>query len=327
MVCGGEAGDRPRIVDRIVEHGLCERQIYAIMRYRRYVFVFHQDFPLPTQVIDSLAELKPFIADCKGQFKSIGVVPTMGALHAGHLSLAKASLSQADVTIVTIFVNPTQFAPTEDLAAYPRTLEQDLQQLGQLGDIVVFAPSEADVYPPEATTRVIPPKISKKLEGEFRPTHFAGVATVVLKLLNMTQADKAFFGQKDFQQVAVVKQMVKDLNVPCEICACPIVRDEDGLALSSRNAYLSAEGREVALTLSKTLDEIESQIKSGLTDGFEVITEMRQMLIDGGVDSIDYAIVVNPVDLETSDPIRLPVVALIAAHVGKTRLIDNRIIE
>lgn len=282
---------------------------------------------MPTQVIETLTKLKQFVADCRGHRKTIGIVPTMGALHAGHLSLVKASLSQADVTIVTIFVNPTQFAPTEDLAAYPRHLDNDLQQLEQLGDIVVFAPSEAEVYPADATTRVIPPTISKKLEGEFRPTHFAGVATVVLKLLNMTQADKAFFGQKDFQQVAVVKQMVKDLNVPCEICTCPIVRDADGLALSSRNAYLSEEERVIALTLNKTLDEIESMVKSGLTDGFEVITEMRQMLIDGGVDVIDYAIVANSVDLETSDPISLPVVALIAAHVGKTRLIDNRIIE
>ena len=282
---------------------------------------------MPTQVIETLTKLKQFVADCREYRKTIGVVPTMGALHAGHLSLVKASLSQADVTIVTIFVNPTQFAPTEDLAAYPRHLDNDLQQLEQLGDIVVFAPSDAEVYPADATTRVIPPTISKKLEGEFRPTHFAGVATVVLKLLNMTQADKAFFGQKDFQQVAVVKQMVKDLHVPCEICTCPIVRDADGLALSSRNAYLSEEERVIALTLNKTLDEIESMVKSGLTDGFEVITEMRQMLIDGGVDVIDYAIIANSVDLETSDPISLPVVALIAAHVGKTRLIDNRIIE
>ena len=304
-----------------------ETQKCGIISYRRFTIVFQQESPLPSQVIETLPKLRQFVADCKEHRKSIGVVPTMGALHAGHLSLAKASLSQTDVTIVTIFVNPTQFAPTEDLAAYPRNLEDDLQQLGQLGDVVVFAPSEADVYPADATTQVIPPSIAKKLEGEFRPTHFAGVATVVLKLLNMTQADKAFFGQKDFQQVAVVKQMVKDLNVPCEICACPIVRDADGLALSSRNAYLSEEERAIALTLNKTLDEIESLIKSGLTDGFELITEMRQMLIDGGVDVIDYAVVANPVDLETCDPIRLPVVALIAAHVGKTRLIDNRIID
>ena len=290
-------------------------------------FYFYLDSSLPTQVIHSLNQLIQFVADCKASRKTIGVVPTMGALHVGHVSLAKASLQQTDVTIVTIFVNPTQFAPTEDLAAYPRTLDQDLQQLEQLGTVVVFAPDQSEMYPPDATTSLIPPAIAKKLEGEFRPTHFAGVVTVVLKLLNMTQADKAFFGQKDFQQVAVVKQMVKDLNVPCEICTCPIVRDDDGLALSSRNAYLSEQEREVALTINKTLDNIEAQIKSGLTDGFEVITEMRQMLIDGGVDSIDYAIVANPVDLETSDPISLPVVALIAVHVGKTRLIDNRIIE
>ena len=282
---------------------------------------------MPTRVIQTCEQLSEFVADCKGRLKKIGVVPTMGALHAGHLSLVEASLSQADVTIVTIFVNPTQFAPTEDLATYPRHLNQDVQLLEQLGDVVVFAPDESEVYPADATTRLMPPTIAKKLEGEFRPTHFAGVATIVLKLLNMTQADLAFFGQKDFQQVAVVKQMVKDLNVPCEIRVCPIVRDPDGLALSSRNAFLSVAERKVALSINKTLDEIQTQIKSGQADGFEVITEMRQMLIDGGVDSIDYAIVANPVDLETSDPIQLPVVALIAVHVGKTRLIDNRIID
>ena len=282
---------------------------------------------MPTNVIRTLTHLSEFVADCKQRLKTIGIVPTMGALHAGHLSLVTASLSQSDITIVTIFVNPTQFAPTDDLADYPRTLECDIKQLEQLGDVVVFAPEESEVYPPDASTRLVPPAIAKKLEGEFRPTHFAGVATVVVKLLNMTQADKAFFGQKDFQQVAVVKQTVKDLNMACEIYACPIVRDPDGLALSSRNAYLSDPEREIALTINKTLDEIQTQVQAGLTDGFEVITEMRQMLIDGGVDSIDYATVVNPVDLETSDPIRLPVVALIAVHVGKTRLIDNRIIE
>ena len=282
---------------------------------------------MPIQVIHTLTQLSEFVADCKRHLKTVGVVPTMGSLHAGHLSLVKASLSQSDITIVTIFVNPTQFAPTEDLAAYPRNIDHDIQQLEPLGDLVVFAPDESAVYPPDASTRLVPPNIAKKLEGEFRPTHFGGVATVVVKLLNMTQADKAFFGQKDFQQVAVVKQTLKDLNMACEICVCPIVRDPDGLAMSSRNAYLSDQERAVALSINRSLDEIQTQIQAGLTDGFEVITEMRQMLIDGGVDSIDYAIVANPVDLETSDPIRLPVVALIAVHVGKTRLIDNRIIE
>ena len=253
----------------------------------------------------------------------------MGALHRGHLSLVEQSLEASDETIVTIFVNPTQFAAGEDLDQYPRTLDADIELLDSISgsrDLTVFAPSAEEVYPTGCTTSVVPPAIAKKLEGEFRPTHFAGVATVVLKLLNMTQADKAFFGQKDFQQVAVVKQMVKDLNVPTEIVVCPIIRDPDGLAMSSRNAYLSRDERQIALTLNQTLDDIESQVKQGLRDGFEVITEMRQQLIDGGVDSIDYAVIANPVSLETCDPIELPAVALIAVHVGKTRLIDNRLI-
>jgi pantoate--beta-alanine ligase len=251
----------------------------------------------------------------------------MGALHEGHLSLVRASLENTDVTIVTIFVNPTQFAPDEDLDAYPRTLEADIAKLESCGKVVVFAPLESEMYPADATTRIVPPAIAKKLEGEFRPTHFEGVATIVLKLLNVTQADVAFFGQKDFQQVAVVKQMVRDLNVPTKIHVCPIARDSDGLAMSSRNAYLSPAEREIALSLNQTLNAVEKEIKSGLRDGFEVITEMRQSLIDAGVDSIDYAIVADPVSLDTRDPIELPVVALIAVHVGKTRLIDNRVIE
>lgn len=252
----------------------------------------------------------------------------MGALHQGHLSLVRASLEMTDVTIVTIFVNPTQFAPGEDLDAYPRTLDSDIQKLETCGgDVVVFAPLESEMYPADATTQITPPAISKKLEGEFRPAHFGGVATIVLKLLNVTRADVAFFGQKDFQQVAVVKQMVKDLNVATKIHVCPIARAEDGLALSSRNAYLSPEEREIALSINRTLDAIENEIKSGLTDGFEVITEMRQSLIDAGVESIDYAIVADPATLETRDPIELPVVALVAVYVGKTRLIDNRVIE
>ena len=183
---------------------------------------------MPIQVIRTLNQLNELVADCKQHLRTIGVVPTMGSLHAGHLSLVKASLSQTDVTIVTIFVNPTQFAPTDDFDAYPRNLEHDIKQLEPLGEVIVFAPEAAEVYPPDATTRLVPPAIAKKLEGEFRPTHFAGVATVVVKLLNMTQADKAFFGQKDFQQVAVVKQTTKDLNMACEICVCPIARDPDG---------------------------------------------------------------------------------------------------
>ena len=276
--------------------------------------------------IDQLNEV---VSACKQKQQRVGLVPTMGALHEGHLSLVRASLESTDITLVSVFVNPTQFAANEDLGNYPRTLDSDLAQLEAIEgnqSIVVFAPPESEIYPPDFTTRIRPPAIAKVLEGEFRPDHFGGVVTVVLKLFNLAQADVAFFGQKDYQQVAVIRQMVKDLNVPITIQVCPIVRDDDGLALSSRNAYLTDQQREVALTLTRTLSLIEDQIQSGLRDGFEAITEMRQALIDGGVDAVDYAVVADPDSLETMDPIRLPAVALIAARVGATRLIDNRLI-
>lgn len=251
----------------------------------------------------------------------------MGALHQGHLSLVRASLAAADQTIVTIFVNPTQFAPTEDLEKYPRPLADDLAKLESLGVDHVFVPADGQMYPPGFSTSILPPQVAEKLEGEFRQTHFAGVATVVLKLLNMTQADIAFFGQKDYQQSLVIQTMVADLDLNVDIRICPIVRETDGLALSSRNVYLSEEERQIALTLSKTLAHVEELIGEGQTDGFEIVTEMRQMLIDGGVTSVDYAVVADPDTLATAEFVTLPVVALIAAHVGNTRLIDNRIIE
>ena len=278
------------------------------------------------EVLNTRESLANVVRDLKSANRVIGVVPTMGALHEGHLSLVQQSLSHTDETIVTIFVNPIQFAPTDDLEKYPRPLESDLEKLRLEGVKYVFAPASAEMYPAEFSTGVLPPEVAKKLEGEFRPAHFAGVATVVLKILNLTRADKAFFGQKDFQQALVIQRMVDDLNVPTEICLCPIVRDVDGLALSSRNVYLSEPDRAIALSLNKTLEHIENLIQSGLTDGFEAISEMRQMLIDGGVERIDYAVVADPRTLETIDPIRVPVVALVAAHVGTTRLIDNRVI-
>jgi pantoate--beta-alanine ligase len=280
----------------------------------------------PPEVLSTLAELKQWVTAQRRADKTIGVVPTMGALHQGHLSLAEASLQQADVTIVTIFVNPTQFAPTEDLSKYPRTLPRDLELLSRLGRLTVFAPTDKEIYPEGCSTSVLPPKISKTLEGEKRPTHFAGVATVVLKLLNMTGADYAFFGQKDFQQQLVVRQMVEDLNVPTEIVVCPIVREPDGLAMSSRNVYLSPEERAIATVLNQTLQAAEAQIRGGQRDSFELIVEMRQMLIDGGVTSVDYAVVADPRTLETPDQIGEDVVLLVAAIVGKTRLIDNRVV-
>ena len=251
----------------------------------------------------------------------------MGALHEGHLSLVRRSVDQTDVTIATIFVNPTQFSKTEDLSVYPRPLERDLELLASIGADVAFVPSEDEMYPPGSSTTVTPPAVSGSLEGEFRPTHFSGVLTVVLKLFNIAQADIAFFGRKDYQQSMVIRKMVEDLNVPIRIEVCPIVRYPDGLAMSSRSVYLSSEEREIALSLKRTLDLAETQIKEGQRDGFEVITEMRQSLIDGGVTSIDYAVVADPNTLETLDPIQLPCVILIAAQVGTTRLIDNCVVE
>jgi len=280
---------------------------------------------LDTEVLSTLHDLAKVVGRLKKENKTIGVVPTMGALHDGHLSLVRQSLKQSDETIVTVFVNALQFSPSEDLGQYPRTLESDIGKLKSEGVRYVFAPTKEEVYPSGFSTSIVPPVVAKKLEGEFRASHFAGVVTVVLKLLNLTQADIAFFGQKDFQQAVVIKQMVADLNVPTEIVECPIVRDDDGLALSSRNVYLSQEERSIALSLNKTLEHVAEQLKSGQRDGFELVTEMRQMLIDAGVENIDYAVVADPITLEMADPVKLPVVTLIAVHVGKTRLIDNRL--
>ena len=215
------------------------------------------------KVIKTCHELVFHIRQQKSVGKSIGVVPTMGALHAGHLSLVEAANESTDETVVTIFVNPTQFAAGEDLDKYPRDLEADLEKLTALGVPTVFAPATEELYPPNCSTRVLPGEIANRLEGKFRPSHFGGVATIVLKLLNLTSADQAFFGQKDFQQLMVVKRMVADLNLPTEIVACPIVREPDGLALSSRNIYLSAAEREQALSVNKTLRYVQAQIHGG----------------------------------------------------------------
>ncbi len=280
---------------------------------------------MKVEIITTVTELSEVVRGLRKSGRTIGVVPTMGALHEGHLSLARASLADNDDTIVTIFLNPTQFAPQEDLSRYPRTLESDVERLAAEGVGYVFAPPREEVYPDDFTTSVVAPAVGRRLEGEFRPTHFGGVVTVVLKILNMTCADRAYFGQKDYQQAMVIRQMVRDLNVPTEISVCPIVRDQDGLALSSRNVFLSPEQRTIALSLNTTLLHVEAQIKSGQRDGFEEVTEMRQMLIDSGVERIDYAIIAHPDSLEMADPIVLPAVALIAAYVGETRLLDNRV--
>ncbi len=227
------------------------------------------------KVIQTCDAMKLHCRQQKSVGKSIGVVPTMGALHAGHLSLVAAANRATDETVVTIFVNPTQFATGEDLDKYPRDLDADLEQLRVLGVSTVFAPTDEEMYPPGCSTRVLPSEVANQLEGEFRPQHFSGVATVVLKLLNLVSADKAFFGQKDFQQLLVIKRMVADLNLPTEIVTCPIVRETDGLALSSRNIYLSADERVQALSLNRTLKHAANQIRAGERDGHVLMSEMN----------------------------------------------------
>lgn len=266
------------------------------------------------------------IGNYRGRGLSIGLVPTMGALHAGHMSLVERSLAATDITVVSIFVNPTQFAPTDDLAQYPRPLEQDLEKLRCVGADLVFVPDVAEIYPGNCTTAVEPPEVSRRLEGEFRPTHFGGVCTVVLKLLNLIPARIAFFGDKDYQQLAVVRQMVKDLNVATQIEGCPIIREPDGLAMSSRNVFLTGPDREIALSINRTLSMVAEQIEQGETDGHRLMAEMRQGLIDSGVSDIDYAVIADPITLATLDEVQGAVVALIACQVGQTRLIDNRVI-
>ncbi|MCA9212386.1 MAG: pantoate--beta-alanine ligase [Planctomycetales bacterium] len=276
------------------------------------------------KIISSIAEVQQAVRTAHASGKRIGFVPTMGALHEGHLSLVDASKAQCDFHIVSIFVNPTQFGEGEDLDRYPRTFDADVAGLADRDVDIVFAPTTEQMYPAGFSTFVEPPKVASSLEGEHRPVHFRGVATVVLKLFHAVPADIAFFGEKDFQQCLVIQHMVRDLNMSIAVQPCPIVRETDGLAMSSRNRYLSPADRVRALALSQTLDFVAGEFSSGNRNVSELETLMRTRLFDD-VDSLDYAVVVNAETLEPfTDKINSAAVALIAASVGNTRLIDNR---
>ncbi|TWU21603.1 Pantoate-beta-alanine ligase [Novipirellula galeiformis] len=263
--------------------------------------------------------------------ENIGIVPTMGALHEGHLSLVRESQKHCDVTIATIFVNPTQFAPHEDLQSYPRTLEQDCELLASHGASAVFIPEASMIYPAGFSTYVDPPEVGATLEGVCRPGHFRGVATVVLKLFQILPATHAFFGRKDYQQLKVIQAMVRDLNAGINVVPCDTVREPDGLALSSRNRYLSPEQRQIGLQISKALRIAKNLVDSGEVEVDRVQDAMRSELLGGGdaskaVDKIDYAVIVEADSLAPLEKIDRPAVALIAAFVGQTRLIDNAIL-
>jgi pantoate--beta-alanine ligase len=255
--------------------------------------------------------------------KRVGLVPTMGALHEGHLSLVRAAKEQSDFVAVSVFVNPTQFGPNEDFSKYPRSFGRDCEMLEGEGVDAVFAPSAEEMYPGGASTSVIVEGLSDKLCGRSRPGHFHGVATVVSKLFHIVEPDRAFFGQKDAAQVAVIRRMVRDLDMPVEIKVCPIVREPDGLALSSRNAYLDAEQRKTALVLSQSLRRIERAFDSGEKSAPKLIAGGKELFLAMPAAKLDYLEIVDPDILDPVKRIEKRSLVAVAAFVGSTRLIDN----
>lgn len=276
------------------------------------------------KVIHDLHEIYSQIDFARRDANRIGLVPTMGALHDGHLSLVRRAKQDCDLAVATIFVNPTQFGPNEDLAKYPRTLEADLGTLRNEGCDFVFVPASDRVYSSSHSTYIEPPSVAKRWEGEIRPAHFRGVATIVLKLFQLIPAHVAYFGRKDYQQVAVIKAMVDDLNIPIRIEACETIRESDGIAMSSRNRYLSVEERLRALGLSRALHRVQKSLEAGEVCVAQLEAEMRNELLSAPVDTIDYAVIVDPETMEPVTQVEDVAVAIIAARLGNTRLIDNR---
>lgn len=279
-----------------------------------------------TRLVTSAAETRVAVLDAKQAGDTVGFVPTMGALHAGHLSLVEASLAACDRTVVSIFVNPTQFGADEDLERYPRELDKDWQLLEELGCWLVFAPSTAEMYSAGNETSVDVGAVAKPLEGVARPEHFLGVATVVLKLFQIVPADTAFFGQKDYQQTLVVKQLVRDLRVPISIEVCPTIREPDGLAMSSRNAFLSAEQRTQALSLWQALQLAERLYARGNCDVAYLSHHLRQHFATVSGVEVEYIAFLEAGTVRPVSSIAGPTVVTIAARVGQTRLIDNHLI-
>jgi pantoate--beta-alanine ligase len=280
------------------------------------------------QILSDISELRATLRQLRSGGdqsapRTIGFIPTMGALHAGHRSLVQAARQRCDIVVASIFVNPTQFGPNEDFRRYPRTLEQDCRMLEAEGVDVVFTPTTEAMYPPGASTFVDVEGVSGRLDGASRRGHFRGVATVVAKLFHIVQPDFSFFGQKDAAQVAVLRKMVRDLDFPLEIIVCPTVREHDGLAMSSRNRYLSAEERRQALALSRALHAAEMQATRGEHRAFALLQTVRASLQQEPAIRVDYIAVVDPDTLLPIDAVDAGGLLAIAAYVGNTRLIDN----
>jgi len=275
--------------------------------------------------ISSKSELRSAVAEARREGKTVAFVPTMGALHSGHLSLVRAAFSRADFVVVSIFVNPTQFAPGEDYERYPRRTEADIELLSAEGVAIVFTPSAETMYGADPRVTVNPGSLARLWEGEVRPGHFGGMATVVTKLLGIVRPDLAFFGEKDYQQLRIAERVARDLDLGVGIVGCPIARDPDGLAISSRNVFLTAEERAAALALSEALAATVEAAAWGELDGDALAALMRETAIARGGEllSLDYAAVVLPETLEPVGTLAVPSRAIIAARVGTTRLIDN----
>ena len=275
------------------------------------------------RIITSLRQMKEASARLRAAGRTIGLVPTMGYLHPGHLSLVRASKKTIDATVVSIFVNPTQFGPREDLSKYPRDFARDAQMLRAEGADILFIPRAADMYPSGYKTFVEVLDLQNKLCGRSRPIHFRGVCTVVLKLFNIVLPDKAFFGQKDAQQAVIIRRMAGDLDLDVEIEVKPIIRDADGLALSSRNAYLNPAERKAALVLTRSLKEAKMMVDQGQRKTAVLIGRIRSRLEDEPLARLDYAAVVDPAELEPLSLVKDRALIALAVFIGRTRLIDN----
>ncbi|MEL7667334.1 MAG: pantoate--beta-alanine ligase [Actinomycetota bacterium] len=275
----------------------------------------------------SKQEVRQAVAEARREGKRIALIPTMGALHEGHLSLVRAAAERADYIIVSVFVNPTQFGQGEDFEAYPRDLARDMDLLGAEGVDLVFAPTPEIMYASDAQVTVDPGPLGALYEGAVRPTHFGGVCTVVTKLFSIALPDLAFFGEKDYQQLAIVRRMARDLDLPVKVVGCPIVRECDGLALSSRNVYLSAEERAAAPVLYQALRTAETLVLDGERSAGVIAGALRDTIAGEPLAALDYSEVVDAVTLLPVDTITGPARALVAARFGATRLIDNIVLE
>jgi len=274
-------------------------------------------------ILHTAAEMRNAARGLRGAGKRLGFVPTMGALHEGHLSLVRAARSSCDAVAASIFVNPTQFGPTEDLAKYPRSFERDRELLEEGGVQLLFAPTVEEMYPPGTATWVTVEGLSEKLDGKSRPGHFRGVTTVVAKLFHIVEPAAAFFGQKDAAQVAILRRMVHDLHWAVEIIVCPIVREPDGLAMSSRNAYLNEQQRRDALVLYRSLQRVKQLVDGGERDAGKLLAAGRQVIAEKDSVRLDYFEIVDPDTLDAVANLTRGALVAVAAYVGTTRLIDN----